>query len=158
MEKLNEIDRRLLDLLQSDAKLTNKELAAQLGLSITPIYERIKRLEAQGVIRKYVALVDKVKVGKGLTVICMVQLSRHAAEVLQKFEQEIQAFPEVLECFHVAGEYDYLLKVVVSDMEEYQRFITKGIATLQNVSNVHSTFVMKEIKSDYRISLTQTHE
>lgn len=139
------LDIRILSLLQQDAKLTSKEIAAQLGLTTTPVYERIKRLEKLGFIEKYVALVNRKMLGKGLMAICLVQLNRHAKNLLEQFEQEVLKINEVIECFHIAGQFDYLIKVAIGDMNDYQNFIVNKLAAIDNVGNVQSSFVMKEL-------------
>lgn len=146
MKILDALDRRILDFLQQDALLTNKELAARLNMSTTPVYERIRRLEEDGYIRRYVAILDKAKLGFQLTAYCNVQLKEHTKSFLKEFEARVGALPEVIECYHIAGMYDYLLRVVVPDMDAYQNFIVHKLADLPNIGNVQSSFVMTEIK------------
>ncbi|MBL6449744.1 Lrp/AsnC family transcriptional regulator [Fulvivirga sp. 29W222] len=145
--KLDQIDLRLLDLLQRDAKMKHKELAAELNLTVTPVYERIKRLERTGVIKKYVALLDGEKIGCELIAFCMVKLEKHSLPNLQVFEKKILNIPEILECFHLAGEYDYILKVVVKDMNAYQEFTVKKLSVIEGVAIIHSSFAMSVLKS-----------
>jgi len=144
--KLDKIDKTILQLLQRDAKLTNKELAVKLGMTTTPVYERIKRLEREGFIQKYVALVNPKKVQLSLVAFCNVSLKEHAAEFLVRFEKDVQSLKEVVECYHIAGMFDYLLKVVVKDVETYQDFVSKKLAGLENIGHVQSAFVLREIK------------
>jgi len=151
--KLDEIDRQIVMILQQDAQLKTKEIAQQVGLTVTPTYDRIKRLERDGYISQYVALVDKQKVGKTLVVFCNVSLERHSKPLLVNFEAVIKQVPEVIECHHIAGGYDYLMKVVVKDMPTYQDFITNKLATFDNVANVQSSFVMTEVKNETAIPL-----
>ncbi len=151
--KLDTIDHQIIMLLQSDARLKTKEIAHQVGLTVTPTYDRIKRLEREGVITQYVALVDKQKVGKTLVAFCNVSLERHSKPLLINFEAEIIKVPEVIECYHIAGGYDYLLKMVVSDMISYQQFITNKLAAIENVATVQSSFVMTEIKNSTAIPI-----
>ncbi len=146
MRPLDNTDRRIIDLLQSDAKLTNKEVAAQLNMTTTPVYERIKRMEEDGYIRKYVALADKDKLGLSILAFCNVSLKEHARDYLLNFETQVRSLPEVIECYHIAGLFDYLLKVVVPDMPAYHDFIVKKLATFDYIGNVQSMFVMTEIK------------
>ncbi|MFN3852268.1 MAG: Lrp/AsnC family transcriptional regulator [Spirosomataceae bacterium] len=146
MPELDKIDLKLLKLLQEDAQITSKELSTHLNLSQTPIYERIKRLERDGYIKQYVAILDKEKMGKPMVAFCNVSLKEHAKVLLDKFQEEIMAMDEVMECYHIAGTYDYILKVVVGDIKSYQDFIVNKLATLANVSNAHSSFVLTEIK------------
>ena len=110
---LDATDKNLLKYLQQDCKQTNKELSLKLNLSVTAVYERIKKLEREGIIEKYVTLLNPKKVELGLLVFCQIKLIQHAKEYLTKFEQEVTQLEEVLECFHVSGEYDYLLKILV---------------------------------------------
>ena len=146
MANLDTTDRKLLQFLQEDAQQTTKELAAKLHLSTTPIHERIKRLEKEGYIDKYVALINKKKIERGLVGFCNVWLKEHSQSYLHQFEQEVLSIKEVIECYHVAGQFDYLLKVMVKDMEAYQHFLVNKLAKLDNIGNVQSSFVMTEIK------------
>ena len=155
--RIDAVDIQILDLLQANAKMTTKEIAAQLSITTTPVYERIKRLEKTGIIKSYATILNRVLIDKSLMAICMVQLSKHAKEQLEKFESEALKIPEVIECFHVAGQYEYFLKVIVADMNEYQHFIVNKLSIIANVGNVQSSFVMKELKNETRIILTHTH-
>lgn len=150
---LDTTDKKLLQLLQTDCKYTNKELSLKLNLSITAVYERIKKLERAGIIQKYVAVLNKVKVEKGLLVFCQIKLVQHAKDLLTKFESEIIQLEEVLECFHVSGEYDYLLKVVVKDMEQFRTFMVTKLTTLQHIGSTQSSFVINEVKNTTQIAL-----
>ncbi len=151
MKPLDPIDLRILDFLQRDAKITNKEIAAQLGMTTTPVYERIKKLEESSYIDRYVALVDKSKLGYGLMAFCNVSLKEHSSEYIKIFEKEILSLNEVIECHHIAGSFDYLLKVIAKDMTSYQDFIVNKLAGLENIGNVISSFVMTEVKYSTRI-------
>lgn len=146
MIKLDPTDHRILEMLQENAKLTTKEVAGKLGLSITPVYERIKRLERHKIILRQVALVDRKKIGKNLIGFCNVSLNKHNKEYLLKFEQDVVQFNEVLECYHITGKYDYMIKIAVEDMEAYHKFTYHHLATLDNVGNVHTVFAMNDIK------------
>lgn len=147
MLKLDITDRDILKFLQEDAKLTTKELAGRLNLSPTPVYERVKRLENEGVIKKYIALVDREKVGKDLMVLCNIRLKEHEKEAGIKFVSAICTFDEVTECLNISGDYDFQLKVVVDDMRSYQSFIMNKLASLENIGSTQSIFVMGEIKN-----------
>ena len=151
MKELDQTDRRILALLQQDAKFTNKEIAARLGMTTTPVYERIKKLDEQGFIQKYVGLLDRQKLGYTVLSFCNISLKEHAQPYLQKFEREVLTLTEVQECYHIAGMYDYLLKVVARDMAAYQHFIANKLAALENIGNVQSSFVMMEIKCSTEI-------
>jgi DNA-binding Lrp family transcriptional regulator len=150
---IDQIDTAILALLQEDGKLTIKEIAAQLKLTTTPVFERIKRLERDGHIQRYAALVDRAKVGLSVMAFCSVSLDAHHTEFLEKFEEDIQHFPEVLECYHIAGMFDYLLKVVIKDMEAYHDFVSKKLASLENIGRVQSSFVMTEVKYSTSLQL-----
>lgn len=145
-EQLDASDRLILQLLQEDASLTTKEIAGRINMSTTPVFERVKRLERDGFISSYRALLDRKKVGLPMLVFCDVSLKEHNRDFLIRFETEIAALPEVLECHHIAGAYDYLLKVVVHDMDGYQRFVKEKLAALENIGRVQSHFVMTEVK------------
>ncbi|WP_436514456.1 Lrp/AsnC family transcriptional regulator [Ekhidna sp. To15] len=139
-------DRKLILLLQENGKLTMKELSSKLGLSITPIYERLRRLERNGLITGYHAAVNPKKAGFGFEVFSSVTLESHKSDFLREFEIEITKFPEVLECYHLAGSFDFLLKVLVKDMDDYATFVNKKLAKLNNVRLVQSMMVLKKIK------------
>jgi len=145
--KLDATDKKLLTLLQNDAKLTTKQLAHHLGLTLTPVFERIKRLEKQGAISKYVAILDKEKIGRKLIAFCNVSIKEHSREFIHNFESQIVNFPEVMECYHIAGMYDYTLKINTRDMDSYHDFIYNKLATIDNIGNVRSSFVMNELKN-----------
>ncbi len=148
MEKFDIIDKKILFSLQSDCRLNTKEIAAKVDLSVTATYERIKRLEKAEIIKGYVAIVNKEKIGKSLIAFCSVSLQLHSKPLLNKFEEAITKIDEVMECFHVAGTYDYLLKIVVTDMNQYQDVITNKLAVIENIGQVQSSFVMTEIKNE----------
>lgn len=140
-------DKKLLQLLQNDTKKTTKELSLKLNLSVTAVYERIKKLEREGVIDKYVALLNRNKINKGFVVFCHIKLIQHSKDFLTKFESEVVQLTEVLECFHVSGDYDYILKICVKDMEEYREFMVTKLTTLQHIGSTHSTFMIGEVKN-----------
>ncbi|MCE3295490.1 MAG: AsnC family transcriptional regulator [Crocinitomicaceae bacterium] len=143
---LDAIDRQIITILQENGKINHKELAALVGLTITPTYERVKRLEQRGVITGYKAHVDKQKIGKGLKVMCQLSLKSHAKELLENFEMAIVELDEVSACYHIAGNHDYLLHIEVRDMEAYSAFLKEKLATIPHISNVQSMFVMKSLK------------
>lgn len=144
---LDNIDKKLLVLLQEDTKKTTKELSMKLNLSVTAVYERIKKLEREGIISKYVALLNRNKIDKGFVVFCHIKLVQHSKEYLTKFESEVVKLDEVLECFHVSGEYDYILKVFVKDMEEYREFMVTKLTNLQHIGSTQSSFMIGEVKN-----------
>ncbi|MDG2226743.1 MAG: Lrp/AsnC family transcriptional regulator [Flavobacteriales bacterium] len=150
---IDKIDVSLLNLLQSNTKLNTKELAQKVGLSVTPTYERIKRLEKEGYIKQYVAILDRKLIDKNLMVISFVSLILHSNDMQIEFEKSVIEYPEVIECFHVTGNYDYQLKVIVSDMEEYQAFIKNKLSSINNIANVQSSFVMSSLKDTTAIPI-----
>ncbi len=150
---LDTTDRNLLNYLQEDCKQTNKELSTKLNLSVTAVYERIKKLERAGVVKQYVSLLDKEKVNMGFVVFCQIKLVQHAKEYLTKFEKEVTQLDEVLECFHVSGDYDYLLKVIVKDMPHFRSFMVTKLTTLRHIGSTHTSFTISEVKNTTAISL-----
>jgi Lrp/AsnC family leucine-responsive transcriptional regulator len=141
------IDTKLLKLLQIDAKQTTKELSGKLNLSVTAVYERIKKLEREGVIEKHVVLLNRNKIKKGFVVFCHLKLMQHTKEFIADFEKDVVQLNEVLECFHVSGDYDYILKVCVENMEEYREFMVTKLTILQHIGSTHSTFMISEVKN-----------
>jgi len=150
---IDDSDRKILILLQENAKLTTKEIADKLGLSVTPVYERIKRLEKLKYISGYVALVDRKKVDKSLMAFLFISLKEHSQKALLSFEYEILKFPKVIECYHIAGQYDFLLKILVKDMQDYHEFTFHRLATLDNIAHVQTDFVMNDLKYSTQIPI-----
>jgi len=144
---IDKTDKSILKMLQHNSKLTIKEIAAKLNLTPTPIFERIKRLEKDQYIKSYRAQIDRKKIGLSLLVFCNISLKQHEASFITKFEGDIQQFPEIIECYHIGGMSDYLIKVVAKDMDTYQHFVAKKLATIDNIGQVQSSFVMTEVKS-----------
>ena len=144
---MDAIDKKLLKLLQEDTKKTTKELSLKLNLSVTAVYERIKKLERENIIDKYVALLNRNKINKGFVVFCHLKLLQHTKEFISQFEKEVVKLDEVLECFHVSGDYDYILKICVKDMEEYREFMVTKLTTLNHSGSTHSTFMIGEVKN-----------
>lgn len=151
--QLDTTDIAILNILQKDSKTTTKEISHALKLSVTAIYERIKKLERQRIITHYSALLDKKKVGKNFGVFCHIKLARHTKEFVSEFEKQVLQFPEVQECFHVSGDYDYILKVNVKDMEAYRLFLINKLTTLNGIGSTQSTFVVSELKNSTVIDL-----
>ncbi|VAW10658.1 Transcriptional regulator, AsnC family [hydrothermal vent metagenome] len=151
--KFDEVDIKLLSLLQDDSKKTTKEYANHLNLSVTAVYERIKRLEKTGVVMKYVALVDKKKIAKAFVVLCHVKLVQHVKEFVERFERDVLKLEEVTECYHISGDYDYILKIHVSDMEAYRDFMVTKLTALKNIGSTQSSFVIAEVKHTTAISI-----
>lgn len=149
----DETDKKLLLFLQEDAKQTTKELSHKLGLSVTAVYERIRKMENTGVISKYVALLDRHKINKDFIVLCHIKLTQHKKEYVLQFEKEVMNLQEVTECFHVSGDYDYILKIGVKDMEDYRNFMLSKLTTLQHIASTHSSFMISEVKNTTAIIL-----
>ncbi|MGR7814543.1 Lrp/AsnC family transcriptional regulator [Lacinutrix undariae] len=147
------IDKKLLELLQQDSKKTNKELSLNLNLSVTAVYERIKKLEREGVIDKYVALVNKEHVAKAFVVFCHIKLLQHSHTYVKEFERDVANLEEVTECFHISGDYDYLLKVMVKDMQAFREFMVHKLTSLNHIGSTHSMFAMSEVKHTTAISI-----
>ena len=144
---LDKIDKKLLELLQTNTKKTTKELSLKLNLSVTAVYERIKKLEREGIIDKYVVLLNKAKINKNFVVFCHIKLLQHTKDFISQFEKQVVQLDEVLECFHVSGDYDYILKVCLKDMDEYRQFLITKLTTLQHIGSTHSTFMIGEVKN-----------
>ena len=151
--KLDEIDIQILKTLQKNAKLTTKELADAVHLTPTPVFERQKRLERQGYIKKYVAVLNPEKLEQGLQVYCKVKLKQINHEIADAFVRRIQRIPEVTECYNTSGAYDYLLKVRARDMKQYQEFVLIKLGEIESLASIESTFVMSEVKQTYGINL-----
>lgn len=158
MSTLDAIDIKLLELLQNDSEMSTKELAATVNLSPTPVYERVKRLEHDGYIKKYVALLDAEKLHLGFTVFCNVKLVGHSYDVFHKFMKRVVEIPEVTECYGLAGDCDYLLKVRAPDMDYYQRFILDVLGRIESISSVNSMFVLSEVKHTHVLPLRTKQE
>lgn len=153
IEVLDETDIRILRELQANARLPYKELGSLVNLSSTPVFERVKRLERDGYIKRYVTILDAEKLNKGFVVFCSVKLSPLNKKVAQEFCDTIRDIPEVTECYNISGQYDYLLKVHAPDMKYYQEFILNILGELPMLGSLTSTFVMEEIKNQFGVSL-----
>lgn len=153
MINLDETDKKLLKLLQANSKQTNKQLSLRLNLSVTAVYERIRKLERAKVISSYVALVDKKIVDKSFVTFCSIRLTQHTQDYIMKFEKEVTKLDEVLECYHISGDYDYLLKVIVEDMDKFREFMVKELTTISHIGNTHSAFMINEVKHTTAITL-----
>ena len=144
--KMDATDRKILALLQQDASLSVAEIGSQVGLSSTPCWKRIQRLEADGVIQRRVALVDQEKIGLGITVFVSIETGDHSQDWLSRFAEQVSAMPEVMEFYRMAGDVDYMLRVVVRDIQGYDTFYKKLIASVP-LKNVTSRFAMEKIKA-----------
>lgn len=146
-------DRKIMELLQADSQLTIKEIASRINLSVTPVHERIRKLEKEGIIDKYVCLLNRRKLGKALVVYCNVTLDKQRKESFEDFNQAIVKMSEVLECSVVSGNFDYMLKVIVEDAEAYNQFYQHKLSALKSVLHISSYFVISEIKYTTGISV-----
>jgi len=144
-------DLAILRLLQQNARITVKEIAETIHLSTTPVHERIKRLEESGVIKQYATLLDFSKVKKGLMVICYVSLMQHSKFAGNKFIEKIHELAEVIECYSISGEFDFMLKVVTEDMNAYYDFHVNRLSQIENMGQVQSVFVMGIVKQTHHV-------
>lgn len=148
---LDKTDLSILKLLQENARATVKEIASKVHLSTTPVHERIKRMEQSGVIKQYATLVDAAKVKKGLMVICYVSLKEHSKNAGLKFIKSINALNEVIACYNISGEFDFMLKVVEENMDKYYDFHVNRLSQIENMGNIQSVFVMGIIKERHQL-------
>ncbi len=148
MTELDDIDRRIVGELQRDGRLAIVDLADRVGLSSTPCLRRVKRLEAEGLIRRYAALVDPKALGLGTQALVQVTLDDHSEPVVEAFEAAIRQRPEVIACYAVTGEMDFLLQVQVADLEAFSEFALKALLRMPGVRGTKSSFIMQTIKSD----------
>jgi len=151
--KIDSIDKQILRILQQDAQITNVELAKKIGISPPAMLERVKRLEKNGIIKRYVAIVDPSKVSKGIFALVSVSLSAHQLSSIDQFTRQIKKLDEVLECYHVAGEEDFILKIAVSSIEEYEKFILSKLTKINGVSKVNTKFVLSTVKYNTKIKI-----
>ena len=150
-EKLDKTDLQILRTLQENARLTTKELPARVSLSSTPVFERLKRLESNGYIKKYVAVLDAEKLNQGFVVFCKVKMQRMNYDIAVAFARIVGEIPEVTECYNISGSFDYLLKVHAPDMKYYQGFVLNVLGRIENLGSVESVFVMDTVKQEYGI-------
>ncbi|MBY0346848.1 MAG: winged helix-turn-helix transcriptional regulator [Hydrotalea flava] len=150
-DDLDKIDWQILQLLESNARMTIKEIADKVHLSTSPVHDRIKKLEQSGIIQQYVTLLNAAKVNKGLWVICYVSLKQHNKSAGSKFIKAIQAMPEVKECYNISGEFDFMLKVAVKNMESYYDFHVNQLSEAENIGHVQSVFVMGIVKQTHTL-------
>ena len=144
-------DHSILALLQQNARITVKEISEKIHLSTTPVHERIKRMENDGIIKQYVTLVDHSKVKRGLMVICYVSLKAHSKNAGTKFINAINEMNEIIECYSISGEFDFMLKVVEENMDSYYNFHVNKLSQIENIGNVQSVFVMGIIKDTVQL-------
>ncbi|MCI6201825.1 MAG: Lrp/AsnC family transcriptional regulator [Paraprevotella sp.] len=155
IEKLDKVDLQILQTLQENSRLTTKELASRVSLSSTPVFERLKRLENKGYIKKYIAILDADKLNQGFIVFCKIKMSKLNRDISDYFTEVVKSMPQVTECYNISGSYDYLLKIHASDMKYYKDFILNSLGRIENLDSIESVFVMDEIKHEYGINLTK---
>ena len=153
-ETLDETDRKILRILQRNSDLTVKELAAKLHLSTSPTFERQKRLERDGYIERYMAIVNPHKVGNGIMVLCNIRLKQHSQELIQEFMNVVQNLEEITECYNTSGDYDFLIKVYAHDMTSYQQFMLNTLGTINCIGSLHSIFVIDETKNTHGVPIS----
>lgn len=145
--ELDDIDKKILRILQRDSHLTVKELAARVHLSPSPVFERQKRLEREGYIERYMAVVNSHRVRNGIMVLCNIRLKQHTQELIQEFMDVVQSIDEITECYNTSGDYDFLIKVYARDMKCYQQFMLNTLGTIDCIGSLHSIFVIDETKN-----------
>ena len=150
---LDSTDLQILRALQQNARLTTKELAARVNLSTTPVFERVKRMEREGIIDRYVAVVNAEKLNRGFVVFCTVKMNRLNRDIAAHFARTVAAIPEVTECYNISGRFDYLLRVQAPDMHSYQQLLLNVLGRHENISSIESTFVMEEVKHEYGVGV-----
>lgn len=144
---IDKTDLKILHVLQENAQLTFKEIARRVNLSVTPVHERIKRMENDGVIDKYVTLINRKKIGNYLLVYCNITLNKQTKNNFSAFEESILKYPEVVECSIVSGGFDYILKIITRDIESYNEFYQQKLSTMKSVAHIHSFFAISEVKN-----------
>jgi Lrp/AsnC family leucine-responsive transcriptional regulator len=149
--RLDDTDRRIIDLLQANGRLTMQDLAAQVGLSASPCARRVRLLEAAGVIKGYSAVIDQAKVGLPISVFASIKLERQREEELDRFSQAVARWPEVADCYLMTGQRDYLMRIVVSDLKAYERFLKDKLTRLEGVASIESSFALGEVKRTHRL-------
>lgn len=148
---LDEKDLAILRLLQKDAKLSVRDLSAQINLSSTPTHERIKRMEKLGIIKEYIAVLDRKKVNKGMMVICMIALNAHNKKTASKFIEEVTKLKEVVEFYNISGDFDFMLKILAPNMDEFHEFFVNQLSEIEGIGQTKSIFVMNSIKESSQI-------
>ncbi len=155
MDILDDTDLKILKALQQNAKLTTKELADKVNLSTSPTFDRLKRLEREGYIEKYVAVLNAKKAGNGIIVLCNISLKRRNKEYGENFIQEIQKIEEVTDCYNTSGDYDFMMKIYVRDMEHYRNLVFNTLGTMECIDKLHSIFVIEEVKKSNSVPVSK---
>ena len=153
MNSIDSTNRRILNILQEQGAITNAELAARIGLSPATVFERVKKLEKSGILRRYVGLVDLEKVGKSIIAFVFLTLNEYTSEAIEYLSEEVRKMPEVLECYRISGEKDYLLKVVADDIPTYDRFVFHKLGRLSHVGKFTTMFALSTVKYQTKVSL-----
>lgn len=151
MNQLDSIDLAILKILQEDATLSTRQIAQRVNLSPTPVFERVRRLRSEGYIRKVAAVLDEEKLGCSFVAFCYIKMQQHTFENARKIMEAVQKIDEIAECYNVSGDYDFLMKVYVSSMKEYQEFVLRILGELDCIGGLNSCFVMGEVKNTYSI-------
>ncbi len=150
---LDETDVQLLHLLQNDGRITNADLAKKVGLSPPSVLQRVRALEKAGLIKSYVAILDPERLGLRITAMVMISLSLHQEQPIERFRKGVQEIPEIIECYHVSGDFDFLLKVVVKDMRSYEVFLREKLSKIKGIGKITTNFVLATNKSTTKIPL-----
>jgi Lrp/AsnC family transcriptional regulator, leucine-responsive regulatory protein len=151
--KIDATDKKILEILQDNGRITNAKLAATIGISPPAMLERVRRLETAGVISKYTSVLDREKIGLEVMAIVSISLALHQLESIDRFQERLLAMDEVLECHQVTGEDDFILKVVLEDIKSYSEFAMKKLATIPGILNFKSSFVLSTIKHSYSLPI-----
>lgn len=152
---LDDLDRKILNCLQENARISNTELAETVGLSASPCWRRVRALEEAGVVRKYAAIVEPGAIGLPVNVFVSITLEKQVEDWLERFEAALQDRPEVMECYLMTGEFDYLLRVVVPDLQAYEKFVLEHLTRIQGISGIKSSFALKQVQ--YKTALPLGH-
>ena len=146
MSEIDDIDRKIIAALQADGKITVNELAEQVGLSASPCARRVRMLEQAGVIKGYAAIIDQKKVGLPISAFASIKLERQREDALERFSKAVARWPEVVDCYLMTGQRDYLLRIVVRDLEAYEQFLNDKLTRLDGVSSIETSFALKQVK------------
>ena len=152
-ENLDKTDIAILEKLQKNGRLTNKELAAAVHLSPTPTFERVKRLEREGYIRKYIAVLDPDKLNCGFIAFCYLKMKQHSYENATRIMEAVKKIPDIAECYNISGDYDFLLKIYTRDMKSYQKFLLRILGEIDCIGSLNSSFVLGEVKNEHLLPL-----
>ncbi len=153
--KLDNTDKQIIEILQENGRISNSELAKQIGLTTTPTLERVKRLEREGVIKGYTAWIDRKAIQKGLTVFCSIKLTAHQLGEMEEFSRHIAEIPEILACYNTTGEFDYLLYVIVKDTIEYEQLLRKKLSRIPGIERIYTSIVLSTLKEQSKIVVTE---